>query len=173
MWNGGCAVASKPAPVVICDAGPLIHLDVLRCLALLIAFGDVLVPEVVWLEVRQHRPSALRRRRVALTRVKNIPQPDKKLVVLLEALPLDPGEEQALCLMREFPEALLLTDDGAARATAQQLGYEVHGTIGILLLGYRQGRRSRRQILNSLAAIPQKSTLHVAKDLLNAIIAQI
>ena len=44
-------------PIVVCDAGPLIHLDELGCLDLLSDFSEVLVPEAVWREVRQHRPN--------------------------------------------------------------------------------------------------------------------
>lgn len=45
--------------VVVCDAGPLIHLDEVACLDLLADFSTVLVPEVVWQEVTRHRPIML------------------------------------------------------------------------------------------------------------------
>jgi hypothetical protein len=51
---------------VVCDAGPLIHLDELGCLALLCDFPLVLVPEDVWREVERHRPSALDQETVIL-----------------------------------------------------------------------------------------------------------
>jgi hypothetical protein len=41
----------KISPVVIADAGPIIHLDELGCLDLLADFGSIIVPEAVWLEV--------------------------------------------------------------------------------------------------------------------------
>jgi predicted nucleic acid-binding protein len=63
-------VAELDSPrIVVCDAGPLIHLDELGCFDLLSRFRDVLVPDAVWNEVARHRPSALRRRRVKLNRV--------------------------------------------------------------------------------------------------------
>ena len=55
---------------VVCDAGPLIHLDELGCLDLLADFQAVLVPEQVWQEVGHHRPDALRQRSVDLNRVR-------------------------------------------------------------------------------------------------------
>lgn len=55
------AKAEGFARVVVCDAGPLIHLDELDCLDLLGDFPEVLVPEAVWREVLKHRPSALER----------------------------------------------------------------------------------------------------------------
>ena len=39
-------------PLVVCDAGPLIHLDELGCVDLLSDFSEVLVPETVWRVMR-------------------------------------------------------------------------------------------------------------------------
>jgi predicted nucleic acid-binding protein len=39
---------------VVCDAGPLIHLDEVDSLDLLADFAEVLVPDAVWREVEQH-----------------------------------------------------------------------------------------------------------------------
>ena len=45
---------------VVCDAGPLIHLDELDILFLLTDFEEVLVPRAVWTEVARHRKAAAR-----------------------------------------------------------------------------------------------------------------
>ena len=42
--------------VVVCDAGPLIHLDEVGCLDLLSDFQTLYVPRQVWIEVERHRP---------------------------------------------------------------------------------------------------------------------
>ena len=66
----------QPMPIVVCDAGPLIHLDELGCLDLLSDFSEVLVPEAVWREVRQHRPNALTHPSVELRCVSpTVPEP--------------------------------------------------------------------------------------------------
>jgi hypothetical protein len=39
---------SSPTSEVVCDAGPLIHLDELGCLDMLADFSAVLVPDSVW-----------------------------------------------------------------------------------------------------------------------------
>jgi len=49
----------KIEPVVIADAGPVIHLDELGCIDLLADFGRVIIPHAVWLEVQRHRPLAV------------------------------------------------------------------------------------------------------------------
>lgn len=50
-------MAKSDYPIVVCDAGPLIHLDEIGCLDLLEDFDQVLVPRAVWTEVRRHRPA--------------------------------------------------------------------------------------------------------------------
>jgi len=45
--------------IIICDAGPIIHLDEIGSLSLLSNNSDILIPEVVWAEVNQHRPQAI------------------------------------------------------------------------------------------------------------------
>ncbi len=58
--NGACMGRTEQGPpLVVCDAGPLIHLDEVGALDLLTDFADVLVPEAVWQEVKHHRPAAL------------------------------------------------------------------------------------------------------------------
>src|SRR5437867_3584724 len=49
---------AKSDVLVVCDAGPLIHLDEVDCLELLADFAKVLVPEAVWREVERHGPQA-------------------------------------------------------------------------------------------------------------------
>lgn len=46
-------------PIVVCDAGPIIHLDEVACIELLSDFPEVLVPVAVWDEVAKHRAQAL------------------------------------------------------------------------------------------------------------------
>jgi predicted nucleic acid-binding protein len=67
----------------------------------------------------------------------------------------------------------LLTDDAAARLAAGRLGFEVHGTIGVLVRAIRRTKRTKRQILNLLRAIPSRSTLYISKSLLASVIEQV
>jgi predicted nucleic acid-binding protein len=167
-------VASSDLPaLVVCDAGPLIHLDELRCLDLLNVYPEICVPEAVWGEVAQHRPSALRRRRVSLNHIDLIPEPTPELAQFFRAYALEAGEQEALRLMQQFPEAWLLTDDAAARAAAGQLGYGVQGTIGVIVQAPSFALRTKRQVLNLLQAIPRRSTLFVSQSLLTAVIERV
>lgn len=150
---------------VICDAGPLIHLDELECLDLLADFAKVLVPEAVWAEVSKHRPAALQNTGVQLDRVPTPTPQDQGFRVLTHALALDAGEKAALALMQSYPTAIFLTDDAAARLAAEQLGLQVHGTVGIVLRAIRRRQRTPQEVVAVLSRIPTASTLHIRASL--------
>jgi len=110
------ATPENPAGVVVCDAGPLIHLDELGCVDLLADFGEVLVPDTVWREVMQHRPSALAGDFQAWQRIeKSRERMSAALRNLTETINLHRGEQEALALAVKRSGALLITDDTAAR----------------------------------------------------------
>jgi predicted nucleic acid-binding protein len=154
---------------VVCDAGPLIHLDQLASLELLADFGHVLVPGAVWEEAKRHRPALFSRPHSWLDRVSISSPPEPILRALIQVFSLDAGEQEALCLMRGCGAGLFLTDDAAARLVATQLGHEVHGTIGVLVRAIRRGLRTAEEILALLSDIPTRTTLHIRADLLNEI----
>ena len=158
---------------IVCDAGPIIHLDELNCLDLLADAALVLVPESVFFEVSRHRPTALAQDNIQFTRTHTVLPGDAEFMTLLRAFALDAGEQEALALMRQHPAAILLTDDAAARLVAQQLGMRVHGTIGILLRAIRRNLRTPAEILSTLRLLPQQSTLYIRPSLLDEIIAQV
>jgi hypothetical protein len=90
-------VASDAAArVVVCDAGPLIHLDELERINLLDDFADVLVPTAVWNEVIRHRPSALTVTGVPLRRVSAGSTLAADLDVLARTFPLHEGERHPI-----------------------------------------------------------------------------
>lgn len=164
---------ADPASTLVCDAGPLIHLEELGCLDLLRDFAEAQVPVAVWVEVQRHRPSALRRRIAKLRRVSSLPEATPELIQLAQAFLLDVGEFEALRLMQQSPGAILLTDDAAARLVAERLGYEVHGTIGVIVRALRRGQRSKRQVLNLLRSVPRRCSLYIQSRLLESVIAQV
>jgi predicted nucleic acid-binding protein len=166
------ATSDAPHAIVVCDAGPLIHLDEVGQLPLLADFVRVLVPNSVWLEVQRIRPSSLASDDVDLERLTS-PPPDSEVSGLASMLLLHAGEQEALCLARQFPGALLLTDDTAARLAAQRLTISVHGTIGILIRAIRRHQLSKADVVMTLRSLPDRSTLHIRRSLLEDIIQQV
>ena len=160
--------------LVVCDAGPLIHLSELACLDLLLDFDHVLIPEIVTQEVEKHRPGAL----VPFDhRFAQIPDAEIAAPRVLEQIQhsyeLHAGELTALALALQNPGAILLTDDSAARLAAQTLQLTVHGTIGVLLRSLRRQQRTKAQVLALLRELPARSTLHIAPSLLASIVVEV
>jgi predicted nucleic acid-binding protein len=87
-------------------------------------------------------------------------------------LALHAGEMEALRVALEHDPALLLTDDTAARLAARNLSIRAHGTLGILLRAIRRGQRSKDALLGVLRELPQKSTLHLKRSLLDDVIRE-
>jgi hypothetical protein len=83
-------------PLVVCDAGPLIHLDELGCLDLLVDFPVVMVPAEVWGEVQRYRPSALGESVVALRQLTPTQPVPPALVAMARLVALHAGEMEAL-----------------------------------------------------------------------------
>jgi len=174
MSNGDCMASTDPViRLVICDAGPLIHLDELGCLDLLSSFAIVLIPDTVWEEVLHHRPQAIDTcqtwaKRVTPTRV--LP-PDLEATTRLFSL--HAGEIQAINIAQECQADLLLTDDTAARLAAASAGIQVRGTLGILLRAIQHQQKTADEVLAILRSIPSQSTLHIRASLLQEVIGQV
>jgi predicted nucleic acid-binding protein len=162
-----------PTLLVVCDAGPLIHLDQLDCLDLLADFSRIVVPDVVWREVEHHRSTALDQKTIHLERLKPREEPSAELISLHRLLALHAGEVQALQLAQELNAHLLLTDDTAAKLAAKSLHLSAHGTLGVLLRAIRRRQRTPQEVLSVLNALPVRSTLHVKRELLDEIIREV
>ena len=160
-------------PLVVCDAGPLIHLDEVGALDLLADFSGILVPEAVWCEVLRHRPGALAHPALTLRRVSPILPEPPELGALAQVLSLHTGEWEALRVAIEHRPGLLLTDDTAARLAAGSLGITTHGTLGILIRAIRRRQRSKQEIIAALQSLPTRSTLHLKRSLLDEVIGQV
>ncbi len=156
--------------VVVCDAGPIIHLDEVGCLELLADFSEVLVPDAVWDEVEHHRPTALTSPVVMLSRTSSGSALTSELQATSRLFALHAGELQALQLAAEKKADLLLTDDTAARLAARNLSIPVHGTIGILLRSIRRRQRPISEVIELLRLLPTMSTLHFKQSLLDEIL---
>jgi len=123
---------------VVSNTSPLNYLILIDRQEILPAlFGQVLIPEAVWRELRS--PAA--------------PQPVKDFLdnwpswlerrIVSQAPPnlqqLDPGEQEAIALAQSLGASLVLLDEKKGRQLAQGLGFVVTGTLGVLDLAARRG----------------------------------
>jgi predicted nucleic acid-binding protein len=152
--------------LVVLDAGPLIHLDELNCLHLLDGFSELLIPTAVWNEVTRHRPQ-LQLGKIPFAKISDPHGPPPlTLAAASFANELHAGEIAAITLLHEAGGGLLLSDDDAARQTAEALGFSVTGTLGLMLRGIRRKQISAAQVREIATELPKRSTLHVSRGLL-------
>ena len=161
--------AIKSGHTVVCDAGPAIHLDELGCLDLLQDFKEILLTDTIWEEIKRYRPSALTKANLVFLKQTGDSPSSESLLALCKIFSLDAGEIEALALMEQRPKAILLTDDAAARLVAIQMGFNVHGTIGIIVRSIRRKQKSPKEVLGILEDIPLRSTLYIKLSLLEEI----
>jgi len=63
---------------------------------------------------------------------------------------VDRGEASAIALALEFPESMIILDDYKARKIAENLGLEITGTIGVIIIAKKRG------IINSIKPYLEK-----------------
>lgn len=155
----------------VLDAGPLIHLSELSALDVLSDYEVLYIPPVVWNEVIRHQPD-IKSVPPSIERTE-VPIIDSKLATFAKMFSLDPGEIQSLVLMAKHTEIFFLTDDSAARLVAEEFGYKVHGTLGLLIRSVRKGTRSPKEVLEILSSLQKKSSLHIRTSLLLDVIKRL
>ena len=135
--------------IVVCDTGPLLHLDEASAIHLLEPAGQILIPPVVSQELAG---------RMALPSWVNIEELNRsaqaKASEWSHREDLDSGEAEAIALAMQVKSDWFLTDDALAREFSESLGLETHGSIGVLLWaiaeGYVQDRNDAHTLLNNL-----------------------
>jgi len=164
----------RSTPVVI-DAGPIIHLDEVSCLDLLDDFASLHTTVTIREEVHRHRPSLdLKKSRTLIVHDDaKYPIPSPNLMAAIEAFDLDSSEISAMLLIEKLQSSTFLCDDSAARLVAENQGYRVHGSIGIIIRAIRRGMRTRDETLATLDLIPEKSSLYIKAGLLADIRRQV
>ncbi len=158
---------------IVCDAGPLIHLDELNCLDLLSNFNKVFIPDAVLQEVKLNRPQVLQNKQFSFEQTTINHSHNIELETLIVSLSLHEGEQEALAFMLTIPYSILITDDSAARLAAITLRLKVHGTIGIIIRAVRRKQKTMTEVMDIIRSIPLKSSLHIKSSLLNKILQQL
>ncbi len=159
--------------IAVLDAGPLIHLDEIGALNLLAGYREVLLPEAVEKEVRSHRPNIRLDLIPGLVRVQPNPAAEESMFELAAQFGLHAGELSAITALKEHHGDCLLSDDAAARAMAEAIGFQVRGTVGLILRGWLLKQITKAEARDLLRALPKKSTLHLRPGFLANVLEQI
>jgi len=118
---------------IVCDTGPLLHLDEAKCLEVLRQAGEVHMPPAVDTELRSVN---IRRRSINLEWIYLTPLAptyQSAAAVWQTAGLLHGGEAEAIELARQLNADWFLTDDASARLVAHPCSLEVHGSLGVVL----------------------------------------
>ena len=155
--------------VCVIDAGPIIHLDEIGALKLLFHLGEVFVPESVAYEAEKHRPGVSVKLGPHI--VAEAESMSWRLVEIIKLHDLDLGESAALAWVEKFGADLFVSDDKAARAAADDMGYESTGTLGVITRAADERHIVIEEAVALLRSIPIRSTLFVTPALLEKVIA--
>jgi predicted nucleic acid-binding protein len=148
----------------VADTGPLLHLTEADALHLLRLIGGLHAPPQVMTEVTYHLPSWQAPEWIVFDSLE--PAYAAEAAAWQQAGLLDAGEAAAIALVRQLDADWLLTDDTAARLVAEEMGLEVHGSLGLVLwaaaVGHL-GHSEAKEILTRLAS----SSLRVSRRVLS------
>lgn len=159
--------------IAVLDAGPLIHLDEIESLHLLAGFREILLPATVEREVRAHRPGIKLQLIPGLLRVAPGGVIPDSLLAMATEFGLHAGELEAIAALQEHQGSCLLSDDAAARAVAEAIGFQVRGTVGLILRGWRRQQITKDKAHDLLRALPERSSLHLRSSLLEKILIEL
>ena len=157
--------------VCVIDAGPIIHLDELGVLEWLHHMGEIFVPESVAYEAEKHRRGVTAK--LAGHIVAEAEFMSRKLADVIRLHDLHTGEIAALAWVEKFGADLFVSDDRAARAASDDLGYESTGTLGVITNATEAGVISRTDAIGLIESVRNRSTLHASTALLQKVIARL
>ena len=126
--------------IVVSDTSALVVLSVLGQEQLLAdLFGEVIIPPSVADEFARPRRLAGVMRVLVLPATVRVQAPKLPFTPPPDAVPLDPGELDALALAVELRADLLLMDERAGRAQARRLGLHFTGVVGVFVRAKQVG----------------------------------
>jgi predicted nucleic acid-binding protein len=142
--------------VIVCDAGPIIHLSEVNALHLLKNIGEIILPYGVLLEILSVT-NLIDNFPEWIKVVKLSPSQIKEADTWRKVGDLHKGEAEAFILAKANKADWLLTDDSAARLFASFFGMEVHGSLGIMLWSFAHGYISQKEAEHLLNDLKQSS----------------
>jgi len=154
-------------PDLICDTSPIQYLHQLGLLQIVRTLGEqVLVPPAVVDELAVGRSFG-----VNLPDVESLGWVTVRRPISEAASPLvthlGPGETEVLMLALEMQAAVAVLDDALARQTAETLGLQFTGTLGVLLDAKRAGLIAEvRPWLDQLNALQFRLAPHTYEAIL-------
>lgn len=138
--------------VVVANSTPLIALSKLRLFRLLKEyFGEVAIPKEVYEEVVIRGGNLFGAKEVSNSNWIKVIEPENRIAVDSLSMHLGKGEAEAIILAKE-KNTLLIIDDKDGRTMATNIGIQVTGTVGLLMLAAEDGKIDLKKTLEELIA---------------------
>src|SRR3990170_6188028 len=151
---------------IVCDTGPILHLQEAGLLELLKKAGDIYIPKGVDIELNELYPQWENKRPDWLLIEPLSPDETSQAELLSASGLMDSGEAAAIILSKRLNATWLLTDDTEARIFATLSGIEVHGSLGIVLWAAAVGHLSYDEAKSALDKL-SKTSLWISKAILS------
>jgi predicted nucleic acid-binding protein len=152
----------------VCDTGPLLHLHQAGLLELLPGMGQISTSPAVANEWRRLAPDVAH---VAWPSWLSEETLSRNALAVAEnwvkAGLLDSGEAEALALAKERDSNGFATDDAAAREMAVALGFDVSGSLGVILSAAARGAMGAAEAFDALERLRNNSTLWLSAKVRN------
>lgn len=153
---------------VVCNTSPITNLAAIAQLDLLHQiYGEIVIPQAVYTELVVHPvPGSSEVQTlewIVLQSVTNSAQ----VAQLRQSV--DAGEAEAIALALELSAERLLIDEATGRAIAQQLGLNITGVLGVLLIAKQQKRIPT--VKTSLDALVQQAGFRVSPALYQSVLS--
>lgn len=137
---------------VVANSTPLIALSKLGLFELLKEyFGEVAIPQEVYEEVVTRGGNLFGAKEVSNSNWIKVIEPENRIAVDSISMHLGKGEAEAIVLAKE-KNTLLIIDDKDGRTMATNLGIQITGTVGLLLLAADDGKIDLKKTLEDLMA---------------------
>ncbi len=155
----------------VINSTPLIALAITNNLDLLsILFDQVFVPDSVYCEVTKQglRPGAKEVSQIDWFTIKS----PKFSPIPPEILKLDQGEKDVILLALETKADWIILDENLGRKIALNLGCQIKGTLGILLIAYKTNLISKEDTIKAINILSQ-SSIRLSSNLLEWFLKQL
>jgi len=162
---------AKKISITVADTGPLLHLQEIDALRLLKIFKKIIIPPEVELELKSKNFRFSQLSNMELTPLTAVIKDYSK--ALQQRYDLDLGEAESIALAKQESIRLIITDDLAARDTAKNLGFEVHGTLALVTRAYAANMIDKKETIKMIKALHQESSLFITSDLVEWAIRQL
>ncbi len=145
------------------DAGPFLHAYEIGRMSLLDLLNSILTTEEVFMECQHIQPIL---KSIQQLQKKNLSFQSKDFAkYLVEYYKIQLGEATGLALCKQEKIKLFFTDDLEARDISKILGFEPHGTLGLILRNFREKMITKKEAKLAVEELYTKSSLFLTRDL--------